>query len=116
MIKLELPPECLVIMMIYVERAQKTATFHLSAWNWRPLAYTALMLTTKIWDDLYPFNFEFSDAYRPYSIKAINEMEIRFLEIIDWKMYIDPDLYSRYYWALKNTTNSDDIDLSQIAN
>ena len=75
---LKIPLECLVIMMIYLERLQKTQGFHLSGANWRPIAFTALLLSSKIWDDNHPFNIEFSLAYRAYTPKTILRMEMAF--------------------------------------
>ena len=89
-----LPVECLVIMMIYLEKLQKLHAFHLSGANWRPIALTALLLSTKTWDDQHVYNIEFSWAYPQYTLKTVNKMEVAYLEMIDWKMYFEPELYS----------------------
>jgi hypothetical protein len=100
--KLSLPDECLVVTLIYVERLMKEGSMKLSRFNWRPVVYTALLLSSKTWEDLNCYNVDFHIAYPHYSLHSICQMEHLFTEMINWKLYISPELYSQYYYTLKD--------------
>jgi hypothetical protein len=89
-------------MLIYVERLMKEGQMKLSGLNWRPVVYTAMLLSSKCWEDINSYNVDFSKAYKHYSLQAINKMESLFTDMIGWKLYISPELYSQYYFTLKD--------------
>ena len=48
----QLTAETVIIALIYVERLLARTVIKLSGTNWYPIVFTALLLASKVWDDL----------------------------------------------------------------
>ena len=51
--------------------------------SWRPIVLASLILAQKVWDDKSLFNIEFSIFCPMLTLKEINHLEKKFLELID---------------------------------
>jgi len=71
--------EAPIISLVYLERLLIKSSFGLTPKNWRRIAFTALILASKIWDDESFENEHFSKAFPIFSTACINEMERIFL-------------------------------------
>ena len=74
----------------------------LLACTWRPIFMCGLLLASKVWQDLSSWNIEFASVYPQYSLDAINRLEIQFLRMVKWDLYISSSLYAKYYFALRS--------------
>lgn len=57
----------------------------ISASNWRHILFGAMVLASKVWDDLSMINVDFSVVCPMFTIHQINDMEIKWLEFLDWE-------------------------------
>ena len=88
----QLSSECSIVCLIYVERLMEVAKVPLLASTWRPIFMCGLLLASKVWQDLASWNIEFASVYPQYSLDAINRLELNFLRMVKWDLYIS----SRY--------------------
>ncbi len=54
-----------------------------------------------MWDDKSLLNVDFSLICSAYSLKDINNLEKRFLELIQYNVSISASLYASYYFELR---------------
>jgi hypothetical protein len=94
--------ECGVVCLIYIERLMEVAGLMLLPSNWRPVVLVALLLASKVWQDMSSWNVEFACAFPQYSLKSINRMERLFVEYLKWDLYVSGPLYAKYHYALTN--------------
>ena len=84
----QLSSECSIVCLIYVERLMEIAKVPLLACTWRPIFMCALLLASKVWQDLSSWNIEFSSVYPQFSLESINKLELNFLRNVKWDLYI----------------------------
>lgn len=104
-----LSSECSIVCLIYVERLMEKGNVPLTAQTWRPVLMCALLLAHKVWQDHACWNIEFTQVYPQFSLNAINRLEKRFLERINWQLSIKQSLYAQYYFALRSVTEKADF-------
>ena len=80
------------------------ANVPLVASTWRSVVLCALLLASKVWQDLSSWNVEFSEIYPQFSLQSINKLERFFCEEITWDLYISSSTYAKYYFALRALT------------
>jgi Cyclin, N-terminal domain len=88
----QLSSECSIVCLIYVERLMETSKVPLLASTWRPIFLCGLLLASKVWQDLSSWNIEFASVYPQFSLDAINKLELQFLRMLKWDLYVS----SRY--------------------
>ena len=76
------------------------ASVRLGAANWRPIVLCSMLVASKVWQDLASWNFEFAAVYPQFPLHSINKLETMFLTGMAWKLPINPQLYTKYYFAL----------------
>lgn len=82
------PTEHLIISIIYIKRLLKTNTIIITSKNTHYLLFIALILTMYYWDDeVYNIN-KCAIHCGISSVDKTNEMIIKFLNIINWDLYI----------------------------
>lgn len=97
----EFPPECAVIVLVYVNRLIGLVNMPLTADNWKPVVITSLVVSQKVWDDNPLCNADFSILYPVLNVKQINFLELRFLLLLEYKLTVSASLYARYYFELR---------------
>ena len=107
--KAHLSSECSIVCLIYVERLMEKGNVPLTAQTWRPVLMCGLLLAHKVWQDHACWNIEFTQVYPQFSLNAINRLEKRFLERINWQLSIKQSLYARYYFGLRSVTEKADF-------
>mmetsp|Transcript_24803 Transcript_24803/g.49606 ORF Transcript_24803/g.49606 Transcript_24803/m.49606 type:complete len:796 (+) Transcript_24803:74-2461(+) len=100
--KVQLSSECSIVCLIYVEKLMEVAKVPLLSDTWRPIFMCGLLLASKVWQDLSSWNIEFASVYPQFSLEAINRLELQFLKMIKWDLYISSSLYAKYYFALRS--------------
>mmetsp|Transcript_32288 Transcript_32288/g.28602 ORF Transcript_32288/g.28602 Transcript_32288/m.28602 type:complete len:86 (-) Transcript_32288:334-591(-) len=76
---LELAIECILIMLIYIERLMITGGVEVRLMNWKPLVFIGIILASKFWEDLNFWNVDYIGVAQSYSLQGINQMEKEFL-------------------------------------
>merc|ERR1711957_132399 len=100
--QVQLSSECSIICLIYVERIMEIAKVPLMATTWKPIFMCGLLLASKVWQDWSSWNIEFANVYPQFSHESINKLEIQFLKMVKWDLYISSSLYAKYYFALRS--------------
>lgn len=105
----QLSSECSIVCLIYVERLMEAAKVPLLASTWRPIFMCGLLLASKVWQDLSSWNIEFASVYPQYSLSSINRLELQFLRMVQWDLYISSSQYAKYYFALRSLVEKPDF-------
>jgi Cyclin len=77
--------------------------------TWRPIFMCGLLLASKVWQDLSSWNIEFASVYPQYSLESINRLELHFLRMVKWDLYISSSQYAKYYFALRSLVEKPDF-------
>mmetsp|Transcript_334 Transcript_334/g.618 ORF Transcript_334/g.618 Transcript_334/m.618 type:complete len:401 (-) Transcript_334:1324-2526(-) len=95
--------ECNIICLIYIKRLLKNAGSRnvLTAYNWKGIVMTALLLASKVWDDLSMVNEDFA-YFMPYNLDQVNEWEVVFLAGLGYNVRVSASEYARIYFDLRN--------------
>lgn len=94
--------ECCVISLVYINRLIGVTTVPLTCSNYKPIVITALVLAQKVWDDTPLINADFSILYPVLTVKDINNLELQFLDLLEFKLAVSPSLYAQYYFELRS--------------
>jgi len=94
--------ECCVLCLIYINRIITLTGLSINPNNWRPLVLVSLMVAQKVWDDRYLCNADFAYIYPFFDNSQLNLLEIKFLEIIQYNVYVKSSLYMKYYIELRS--------------
>eukprot|EP00397_Hematodinium_sp_SG-2012_P010576 GEMP01010692.1.p1 GENE.GEMP01010692.1~~GEMP01010692.1.p1 ORF type:complete len:498 (+),score=44.05 GEMP01010692.1:43-1536(+) len=104
---LNLSTEICVITLIYIERLLATRKAQFTPANWEVILTTGVVLGTKVWDDIHPWNIDFELALAsssrfpgPFTASSIYKMESLFLKHIDFGVHVHADVYAHYYFSL----------------
>jgi len=107
--------ECFVLALIYIDRLIRTnGSFLVNSYNVHRMIITSVMLAAKFFDDQY-FNNAHFGRVGGVSCKEINLLEIEFLFMINFNLFVENDLYTTYDDRLmshgqQNETSSSDAD------
>ena len=93
--------ECVIIGMIYIDRIIALTGLSLQNTNWRPLIFVSLMMSQNIWDDRYLSNGDFSSIYPFFEKEDLNLLEMKFLEIIQYNVFVKLSIYMTFYLELR---------------
>jgi len=95
------PAECLIISLVYMERLIAVSSIPLSVTSWRPILLAALIVAQKVWDDRSLHNIDFSVFCPMFTLKEINHLEKKFLELIGYDVSVNSSLYASYHFQLR---------------
>jgi hypothetical protein len=95
------PQECLIIALVYMERLVAVSKVPILVTTWRPILLAALVLAQKVWDDRGLQNVDFSVFCPMFTLKEINHLEKKFLDLIDFDVSVNMSLYASYYFQLR---------------
>mmetsp|Transcript_65444 Transcript_65444/g.77468 ORF Transcript_65444/g.77468 Transcript_65444/m.77468 type:complete len:622 (-) Transcript_65444:41-1906(-) len=107
--RVQLSSECSIVCLIYVERLMEVAKVPLMKCTWKPIFMCGLLLASKVWQDLSSWNIEFATVYPQFSLEKINQLELLFLKMVKWDLYISSSLYAKYYFALRSLLEKKDF-------
>lgn len=94
--------ECCILSLIYINRIIALTGLSVNPRNWRPLLLVSLMIAQKVWDDRYLCNADFSYIYPFFDTPQLNMLEMKFLEMIQYNLYVKMSLFVKYYLELKS--------------
>jgi hypothetical protein len=94
-------PECCVVSLVYINRIAAFAEMPLQTTNWRPLILCSLLVAQKMWDVKYLSNADFAFIYPFFTTKEINQLEKKFLEMLQYNVSVKSAIYAKYYFTLR---------------
>ena len=101
-----LPNELAILAVIYLERLAAGGT-ELRQWNWKPILLSALLVASKVWEDVCTMNVDISKCNSVYSLQAVSLMEHAFVDSISWRFIVKPQEYEQVDYSLKQAIHSD---------
>lgn len=101
---------CLILLMIYLDKLMSQKRLTLTELNIHRLVVTGLMVASKFHDDLF-YNNAYYAKIGGVNLKEMNALELAFLNLMEYSLYVPLDLYSKYQNEL---TISSSITLSSI--
>ena len=93
--------EVIVLSLIYIERLIFNTGLLLTSRNWRRILLTAMIISSKVWDDSSFENDHFSQVFANLGVNEINTLERIFLELINYKVYVKQSEYFKYLMLIK---------------
>jgi hypothetical protein len=94
--------ECFVLALVYIDRIiQSNPTFVVNSLNIHRLLITSIMLAAKFFDDQY-FNNAYYAKVGGVPCNEINSLEVEFLFMCNFTLFVTTDTYSQYYTELCN--------------
>lgn len=98
-------PECCIICLVYINRLIAFTGAPLQPTNWRPIVLCSLLVSQKVWDDRYLSNADFAYIYPFFTTNEINNLEQKFLELLNYSVTVKAALYAKYYFELRGLFN-----------
>eukprot|EP01067_Filipodium_phascolosomae_P003628 Filipodium_phascolosomae@DN2651_c0_g1_i1.p1 len=95
------PPECNVLILLYVNRLMSACGLYMHTANWRPLLMTALVISQKVWDDPQMKNTDFAYYYTFFKDEELTAMEVTFLQLLQYKVVVKTATFAKYYYELR---------------
>jgi len=88
--------ECFILALIYIDRLIKyNGNFLVNSLNVHRLIITSIMLAAKFFDDQY-FNNAYFGKVGGVSCKEINLLEIEFVFMINFNLYVESKMFEMY--------------------
>ena len=85
----------LILILIYIDKICKNNKFRLNYFNIHKLIVTSMLISIKYNEDDF-FSNSFYAKVGGVSITELNHLEYEFLSLIDFELYVDEDLFSKY--------------------
>ena len=105
-VALELDETCLVLALIFLERAMSKGKLFINRCTWRCSVMSALIVASKVVYDDKVFLADYKDQLPCFNLSQISAQEIVFLNAIDFNTTVKRCLYARYYYSLEDVARS----------
>lgn len=110
----KLPPECAILCLAYIERVLSGGRIVLHAENWRRALFGSIIIATKVWEDESVWNVDFLDLFPLLTLVNLNNLENRFLELLQFNVLIIGSEYAKYYFELRALSQFDSFPLEPL--
>lgn len=95
---------CLLMILVYIDRIAKTRPeFILNSLTVHRFMIAAVTVTSKTLCDSYCTNTHYARV-GGITVQELNTLELEFLFLINWHLYVDEETVERYYHQLTKTT------------
>ncbi len=91
----KIPESCFIASLIYIDRLISVTDCLINNLNVHRVIITSILIATKFLEDEY-FNNSFYAKIGGISTAEINLLEIEFLRLINFSLYVSPTSYSNY--------------------
>jgi len=98
--------QVVVLCAVYVERLlHEETSVILTDGNWRSVVVVGLLIASKVWEDVHPWNADFEDCLSEiaglrYRHGALYHLESLFLDKLRWHVHVDGEVYAAYFFSL----------------
>jgi len=96
-----LAPENCVMALAYIERLIALTGVTMHPTNWRRITIAALLLASKVWEDLAVHNRDMLRVFPQMRIRDLMELEHHFLEHLRFMVALKASVYAKYYFELR---------------
>ena len=91
----------LIKALIYIDRIQRNKNIIISYYNIHKLIFIAIVLSAKYSED-NPLNKKLYSKIGGITLKELNNLEIKFCQYINYRLYIKETLFNKYYKYINN--------------
>ena len=99
----------LILILIYIDRVCFFGKFQLNYYNIHKLILASMVVSIKYNEDDY-FSNKFYAKVGGVTKEELDKLEYEFLSLIDFSLFIDGDLFSKYYDYIKTFNSQNLID------
>jgi len=85
----------------YIDRLVTLTNVTLHATNWRRIILGALILASKVWEDMAVWNVDFQTVFPAVSIQDLNKLERAYLMALQFTVTLKASVYAKYYFELR---------------
>jgi len=104
---MRLTAECGIMCLAYIERVISATGITLLPRSWRRITLCAMILASKVWEELAVWNVDFLRVFPRLNVSDLNKMEKYFLMYIQYNVSLKASLYTKYFFELRNLANND---------
>jgi hypothetical protein len=97
----DLSAECAVMAFAYIDRLVTLTNVTLHPTNWRRIILGALILASKVWEDMAVWNVDFQTVFPAVSIQDLNKLERAYLMALQFTVTLKASVYAKYYFELR---------------
>jgi len=98
----KLSAECAVMSLAYIERLLTLTGITLHPLNWRRVCLGAIMLASKVWEDLAVWNVDFLNVFPQENAHDLGKLERAYLSALQYTVTLKASIYAKYYFALQS--------------
>ena len=95
----------LIAMLIFIDRLCEYNNFIVNSFNVFKIIFSSLIMAIKYNEDLYYDNNYYAKV-GGLTLKEFNYLEIYYLRLIDFKLYISDDVFETYFRNINDAINS----------
>eukprot|EP01114_Cavostelium_apophysatum_P013242 TRINITY_DN3161_c0_g1_i2.p1 TRINITY_DN3161_c0_g1~~TRINITY_DN3161_c0_g1_i2.p1 ORF type:complete len:426 (-),score=86.93 TRINITY_DN3161_c0_g1_i2:92-1369(-) len=110
----KLPSECAILCLAYIERILSTGKIALNPENWRRIVFGSILIATKVWEDESVWNVDFLDLFPLLTLVDLNNLENRFMELLQFNVLIVGSEYAKYYFELRALSAEESFPLEPL--
>lgn len=107
-------PGVLVVAMIYIERLRRRVGAELLASTWQPTLLIATIVAQKVWEDKRYMNVDFTPLCRALTLHQLNEIEVQFLQLLDYNVCVSAAVYTEWYFKLCDLCQRNSVRLTPL--
>jgi len=83
-------------MLIYIDRICELNNFIINSYNVYKILFSSLIIAIKYNEDEY-YDNKFYAKVGGLTLKEMNNLEINYLSLIDFKLYISEEVFDNYF-------------------
>jgi hypothetical protein len=102
MTKAQLGAECLVIALLYTNRAILLSKLPLGPQTWRGVILASLILAQKVWHDHCLATRFFTRIVPEFAMQDLKRFEANLLNLLKFNVKVTQQLYAQYYFELRS--------------
>jgi len=110
----KLSAETAILSLAYIERILDNGLIVLHPENWRRILFGSFIIATKVWEDESVWNVDFLDLFPLMTLIDLNNLENKFLELLQFNVIIQGSEYAKYYFELRALSQLDSFPLEPL--